>query len=234
MANEWKCPRCSTSNSETIVNCTACGQMRGGFVVPGSAPDLEPAPPPAASEPFATGEAATDWPTIEMEPPAAKPIWQRIPWGGALFILVIGGGAIGGLIFNAARSDTGEISRSGDLTAVDLRVGDCYDLKDPTAEELEQVTARPCAEEHEYEMIFVGSPPEGSYPDEDAFLAYVGDQCIPAFEAFVGTDYEGSTLDIAWLEPTQASWIAGDRSVQCAVYDPEVPRQAGSLKGANR
>jgi Septum formation len=236
MADQWKCPRCGTSNSETIVTCTACGQMRGSLVVPGSPPEPVADQALPAPEQPATG-APTDWPAIEMAAPAApvaKPIWQRIPWGAALFVVVIGGGAIGGLIFNASRSDTGEISKSGDLTAAELRVGDCYDLKDPTAEELEQVTARPCAEEHEYEMIFVGSAPEGTYPDEDAFVAYVGDECIPAFNAFVGTDYYSSTLDIAWLEPTSASWVTGDRSVQCAVYDPEQPRVVGSLKGATR
>jgi hypothetical protein len=233
MADQWKCPRCGTGNSETIVTCTACGQMRGSLVVPSSSSESVPDQTPAAPEQPALG-APTDWPAIEMAAPTTKPIWQRIPWGAALFVLVVGGGAIGGFIFNAARSDSGEISKSGDLTAADLRVGDCYDLKDPTAEELEQVTARPCAEEHEYEMIFAGDVPEGPYPNEDAFVAYVGDQCIPAFNAFVGTDYESSSLDIAWLEPTSASWMAGDRSVQCAVYDPQQPRVVGSLKGANR
>jgi hypothetical protein len=225
--------------------------MRSDPAVAGSLPEPGPDQAPSAPEQATSGEPATtgaqvtsgeqpapgaptDWPAIEMAPPAAKPIWQRIPWGAAVLVVVIGGGAIAGLIFNAARSDSGEISKSGDLTAAELRVGDCYDLKDPTAEELEQVTARPCAEEHEFEMIFVGSAPEGPYPDEDAFVTYVGDQCVPAFNAFVGTDYYSSTLDIAWLEPTSASWGAGDRSVQCAVYDPEQPRIVGSLKGANR
>jgi hypothetical protein len=261
--DQWTCLRCGTNNGETIAACTACGQSRGDTGIVGSpaepvseqapsapaqaalgeqsAPSVQPAP---GEQPGLGGQAAlgqqpapgapTDWPAIEMAPPPAKPIWQRIPWGAAILVVVIGGGAIAGLIFNAARSDSGEISKSGDLTAAELRVGDCYDLKDPTAEELEQVTARPCAEEHEYEMIFAGDVPEGPYPNEDAFVAYVGDQCIPAFNAFVGTDYETSSLDIAWLEPTSASWMAGDRSVQCAVYDPQQPRVVGSLKGANR
>lgn len=161
-------------------------------------------------------------------------MWQRLPWGWVLTFLIVGGGAIGGLIFNAGRSDTGEIAKPGDLTVGDLRVGDCYDLKDPTAEELDQVIARPCTDEHEFEMIFVGSLAAGAFPEADGFMTYVDEHCLAAFETFVGTSYADSRLDVFWLEPTQAAWTAGDRSVQCAVYDPRNARLTGSLKGSGQ
>jgi len=261
MAKGWKCPRCSTSNGEAAFNCTSCGLIRGGVVVPGSyGPPAQAAAWPSSAGPGTPDSGATDGragaptkasdslagaspgspeddgltppPSVWEQAPAAKPMWQRLPWGWVLMLVLVGGGAIGGLIFNAGRSDTGEIAKPGDLTVGDLRVGDCYDLKDPTAEELDQVIARPCTHEHEFEMIFVGSLEAGAFPGADGFATYVDEHCLAAFETFVGTPYADSRLDVFWLEPTQAAWTAGDRSVQCAVYDPRNARLIGSLKGS--
>ena len=109
-----------------------------------------------------------DWTPRELagaEPPAAPlPLWRRLPIGWLVFgALVLGGGATS-WFFGASRSDSGEIAKTGDMNAVDLRVGDCFDFKDPNAEELEDVTAMPCAQEHEHELIFTGSMPAGAYP----------------------------------------------------------------------
>jgi hypothetical protein len=143
-------------------------------------------------------------------------------------------GSVAGWYFGASRSSTGEISRGGDLTANDLRVGDCYDLKDPAAEQVEDVTARPCTDEHEYEMFFVGSLPDGAYPAVDALESYVGDNCVPAFDTYVGKVYAESELDIFWFYPSSDAWSEGDRSIQCAAYHPRIHRLTESLKGSNR
>lgn len=232
MAKGWKCPRCSTTNADGVLRCAACGLIRGGVVVPGSRP--ESATPARSPIP---APAVPGWPqpgaeALSSAPPA--PLWRRLPWGWALTFVLVGGGAIGGLIFNAGRSDTGEINKPGDLTISDLRVGDCYDLKDPTADEVEQVIARPCAEEHQYELFFIGDVPGTTFPDAAAFEGFVGANCLPAFEAFVGRDYADSELDINWLSPTNIGWRLGDRTVQCSVLDPRVERLTGSLKGTSR
>lgn len=252
MAKGWKCPRCSTNNEETAFNCSNCGLIRGGVVVPGtylpaqtsthshataSASDVAAEPDGSAQAGAVGGLDAgpgdgADSPSVWSATPAPKPIWQRLPWGWVLTFVLVGGGAIGGLVFNAARADTGEISKPGDLTVGDLRVGDCYDLKDATAEQVDQVTALPCTVEHEYEMFFVGAVPVGTFPGTDGFLSFVDKNCLPAFEAFVGTAYADSQLDVFWLEPTEAAWASGDRTVQCAVYHPSKARLTGSLKGS--
>ena len=165
---------------------------------------------------------------------AAIPIWRRIPIGWLIFALLIGGGAIVGWYFNASRSSTGEITKAGDMTAADLRVGDCFDLKDPAADEIEDVTAGPCTAAHEFEMFFVGSMPEGDFPAESVFETYVTDNCYPAFGAYIGKAYADSELAMYWLAPTDDGWRAGDRSVQCAAYHPRVHSQTQSLKGSNQ
>ena len=49
---------------------------------------------------------------------------------------------------------------------VDLRVGDCFDLKDPTADQIEDVKAVPCTTEHEFELFYVGAMGKGSHPTD--------------------------------------------------------------------
>src|SRR5262245_59114162 len=165
-------------------------------------------------------------------PVAKEPLWKRLPLGLIVIGFFIAAGAIGGLIFNASRGDSGEITKSGDMAATDLRVGDCFDLKDPSAEEIGDVTALPCATEHEYELFFTGTMPDGPFPNDDGFIEWLQANCSPAFESYVGLAYENSELDIFWLQPTSDAWNEGDRSIQCAVYHPRIHRLTESLKGS--
>jgi hypothetical protein len=177
------------------------------------------------------GEPTPSWAVnLDATPPASTPLWRKFPIGWLIVGVLVFGGAIGGLLFNASRSSTGEITRSGDLTANDLRVGDCFDLKDPEAEEVGDVTAHPCTEAHEYEVFYVGSMAAGAFPSEEAMTTFVVDNCGPAYDAYIGKAYADSRLDFSWLSPTDDSWGEGDRSVQCAVYDPENARLTLSLK----
>ena len=207
MARGWKCARCSNENGEGTLNCSNCGLIRGGVVVPSSyvppptppsvapAPSNEPwSPMPAPGWNSGSGQAPAETPatpspapvtpaepdaTAWAAPPTSTPLWRRLPIGGIFVLLLIVAGGVGGLIFNASRSETGEIVKEGDLTAIDLRVGDCFDLKDPSADLIEDVKAVPCTAEHEYEMVFTGSLAEGTYPSDDAFTAFFPRQLHP-------------------------------------------------------
>jgi hypothetical protein len=255
MARGWKCSRCSTVNDESGVTCRGCGLIRGSAVLP----TVSDAPPTPGSTPVRPGwaapraehdlepaSAAADDPSADLPgwtapggepadvPAAPIPIWRRIPIGGLLATIVIVGGAVSGWYFAAGRSDTGEIAKSGDLMATELRVGDCFDLKEPEADEIGDVTARPCTEEHEYELYFTGSLPEGAYPAEAVFEEFVAANCDSAFTAYVGKAYQDSDLDVYWMFPTDEGWRDGDRSIQCAVFHPRVNRLTASLRGSNR
>jgi len=261
MASEWKCLRCSTKNSEGAFSCSSCGLLRGSavpapFLSEPSTPDAperatpavephEAVEPHGAVEPRGTvdepetatpeisrlGSNAQDgW--IQPEPTAS---WRRIvPIVVGIGIALVVAGA--GWYFGAGRSSSGDIERGGDLAASELRVGDCFDLKDPAAEETEDVTALPCAQEHEYETFFVGVLAEGPYPadPDETFTSYVEDSCVPAFEPYVGKTYADSELEIFWFYPTSDGWASGDRSIQCAVYHPRIHRLTESLKGSDR
>jgi len=258
MSEEWTCSRCSTVNVAERFGCSNCGLLRHDIATVGSSvqagpPDpltqqpAEPAPVDA-SEPTPTAGVAAQYPTSSGTVPgwmppdgemgaaasAAKPLWRRIPIGWLIFAVLIGGGAITGWYFNASRSSSGEITKAGDMTAADLRVGDCFDLKDPASDEIGDVTAGPCTTAHEFEMFFVGSLPSGEYPAQTVFETYLTDNCYPAFDAYIGKSHIESELSIYWLTPSDEGWRAGDRSVQCAAYHPLVHVQTKSLKGSEQ
>lgn len=188
-------------------------------------PPGEPAGPPPSS--WSVGASAP-------QESAAVPFWRKIPAGLLIFVVLLVGGGVVGFVLNAGRASTGEINREGDMMATDLRVGDCFDFKDASAEEITDVTAKPCTAEHEYELIYTDSMPSGLYPTDDAFDAFVEANCLPAFDAYVGLAYADSALDVSWLVPLEDAWSGGDQSVQCSVYDPENTRLIGSLKSSRR
>ena len=200
---------------------------------PAATPAVAPTAMPTADQGI-VGWVAPDGTTPPPAAPVAKPLWQRLPVGWIVIGVIVGAGAIGGALLNAGRSSTGEINKPGDLTAADIRVGDCFDLKDATATEIEKVTARPCADAHEYEMIFVGSLPTGTYPPDSVFGTYVDTNCDPAFAAYIGTPFRSTTLGVYYLVPTEDAWKDGDRAVQCAVHDPGNKALKGSLRGSKR
>src|SRR3990172_6879284 len=77
-------------------------------------------------------------------------------------------------------------------SATDLRVGDCFD--EPAGTEVAEVQHRPCTEGHDAEIVFVGDyPDQDAFPGQTAFDEYVFDSCVPAFETYLGIDYETDT-----------------------------------------
>ena len=183
-----------------------------------------------------TAPPFADWIPVganQPEVPAAPvPFWRRIPIGLVVFVILFAGARLSGLVLDADRAETGEVAKPGDLTAIDLRVGDCFDLKDPQAEQIGDVAARPCAQPHEFEMFFTGSMPEGTFPGQSVFEEFMNTNCMPAFSAYVGKRYEDSELDMYWLAPSVEGWAQGDRSVQCAVFHPRIHQLTESLKGS--
>jgi hypothetical protein len=236
MARGWKCARCSASNDAATVTCARCGLIRGA-VVPVApetvrAPETVPTSAPSGTWTPLPDQAALPGPAAPAAP--ARPVWRRIPIGVVLLVVFMGIGAIANWYSNAGRSPSGDIIKSGDLTMSDLRVGDCFDLKDPEAEEIDAVTARPCAEEHQYELFYIGTLPQGDYPAISTFESFVEDYCKPAFATYIGTSFEDSALDAFWVYPTSEAWSDGDRAIQCAANDPRDQRLTGSLKGSAR
>jgi hypothetical protein len=160
----------------------------------------------------------------------AQPQWQAPPakkgpaWGGiAARVGIIGAIVVGGLVLRDRLT--------GDAT--DLRVGDCFDEPANTATEISEVQHQPCTEPHDGEVMFVGEyPNQTTCPGQEAFTNYIRTNCLPAFESYVGRDYESDTeLDIGWLYPTAEGWPRGDHEISCYVFRLDDTKLTQSVKG---
>ena len=131
-------------------------------------------------------------------------------------------------------TETTEGSDGSESTDVfSLGVGDCVTDESEMTGEVTDVPIIDCAEPHASEVFHSYMIPDPSLPDQAGIEAIVQEQCLPAFESFIGLAYDSSVLEVNYLSPTPDSWDAGDRELLCLVYDPS-GNVTGTLAGANR
>ena len=115
--------------------------------------------------------------------------------------------AVGALVFRDRLSGN----------AGELKVGDCYD--DPQGVTVvTDVQHHPCTEAHTAEVVFSGSMTgeDATYPTGTAFETYVGANCLPAWSAYTGKDYQTEpVLELGYYTPSSEGWAEGDRLVLC-------------------
>ena len=206
--------------------------------------------------PDAADGGSPGWTQPPWSPDAAdtRPFWRRIPAGWLIAGALVLVSAVAGWYFDEAtpvnpatplnpatqpdtsRSATDERTLGGNphaykLRVVDLRVGDCFDVKDPSADEIEDVKTVPCTTKHEFEVFYAAAMGNGNYPTGDAFGRYVEQKCTLAFGAYIGREYYDSDLVIYWLAPTDDAWRSGDRTVQCAAFHPRIAGLARDSTG---
>jgi putative regulator of septum formation len=210
----WVCLRCYESNDAALVSCTKCGLARGATPEPPDAAVPAPVPP---------AEIKT------------KRAWLRGFAGRSAVAAVVGVVVLaGGLWFSVGRDEGGQITRSGSLAITDLRVGDCFNVRDHDAQEVDEVDGKLCDEPHEYELIFIGDLPDGDFPTDQATTDYFLASCMPAFEAYVGVSFSESKLDLFPFTPTSDGWASGDHTMQCVLFDPADNELTSSLRGVAR
>jgi hypothetical protein len=150
---------------------------------------------------------------------------------------IIGAAVAAGAFFvnaymRADRDETGAIVSAGSVDAFQMRVGDCFDDGSTFDDsEVDSVPGVPCFKPHDNEVYAVYDVAAASFPGEEmAEMAHEG--CMQRFEAFVGKDYDSSSLEIATLYPSRESWQQqNDREVVCAVYDVDEKKLTGTVKG---
>ncbi len=155
-------------------------------------------------------------------------------WNWAIGAAVVGGAYLFNSAMQADRDESGAIVTEGSLDAFHMRVGDCFDDGSAFADdnpEIGSVPGVPCSKPHDNEVYAVFDVSAATFPG-DQMPAMAQDACMERFEAFVGRDYESSSLDIASLYPSHDSWHQqNDREVVCAVYDVSAAKLTGSAKG---
>jgi hypothetical protein len=96
---------------------------------------------------------------------------------------------------------------------------------------------KPCSELHDSEVYAVVAHPSGSqaeFPGDDALEAFAFDTCLAEFERYVGTPLAASSLDAFPLWPYLYTWLGGDRSVVCVLFDADLAKLEGSMEGSGR
>ncbi len=154
-----------------------------------------------------------------------------MPTSVRLRAIVIAGALILAACGGAERDSSGAIVEAGTEDVFALEVGDCFDDPDEFGE-IASVDVVPCSEPHDNEIFHTFDLPDGALPDTDAIdeAAFAG--CLPAFEQYVGASYQESSLDISYLSPTAESWDRGDREIACLLYDLNLEKLTGSMRGA--
>jgi hypothetical protein len=143
-------------------------------------------------------------------------------------LLVVGLGACSD--DDAERDDSGAVTEGGDESVFDIAVGDCL-TDQSTSGEVSDVPVVPCDQPHSSEVFHTYQVPGDDFPGD--FTQITTEQCMPAFQEFVGVPSEQSALQVTTLEPTAETWEQGDRELVCIVVDP-AGNVTGSLRGANR
>lgn len=135
-----------------------------------------------------------------------------------------------GVMTGADRDSSGAIVDAGNVDAFQIQVGDCFDDAGSYDAEITSLPGVPCADPHDNEAFAVFDVPMSEYPG-DAMGEVAYNACVLRFEAFVGRDYESSSLEIMTLYPSAESWRQNDREVVCAVYDMNDEKLQGSAGG---
>lgn len=129
------------------------------------------------------------------------------------------------------RDESGDVTEASDADAFSIRVGDCLETMDWSAEGFSTVPVIPCAEEHESEVYAAVDLPDGDYPGDESVGTQADEYCYGEFQGFVGIAWEDSAFDYGYLSPSAESWEQGDREVLCIIMDP-AGLTTGSLAGA--
>jgi len=137
-----------------------------------------------------------------------------------VLILAIPAAIIAFSLIDVARDAEGDIVETGTLSVYDLEVGDCGDWP-PDVDVYLTVTVHSCGDPHDFEVYRVLDMPDGPnavYPGDDAVFGFSEQECVRAFEDYVGIPWaESPDLTYSYIYPNAETWDEGDREVTCTL-----------------
>ena len=167
-----------------------------------------------------TNEPVPGAPDVPAEPPSSPAPaaqggkWRPIVIIGAIVVFLA-------VVLFAVRNN---------VSADDLAVGDCFNI--PNGTSIQTVEKAPCTESHNGEVFFVGEYTGDSYPISLSLDSYIDEECVPAFEAYVGRAVDSEPeLSIGYFYPSRDGWDGGDKTITCYVAQPDESPMTESLKG---
>lgn len=142
-----------------------------------------------------------------------------------------------GRIVRTTLAVVGAVGLSASLAAcgsqvATAEVGSCVNTSDFEGE-ITEIPTVDCSEEHDAQVFHLFDMDDGDFPGDDAISTAAEEQCLPAFEEFVGTGYQESSLDINFIGPSQDTWDqADDREVICVLYTMDGSTSTESFEGS--
>jgi hypothetical protein len=132
----------------------------------------------------------------------------------------------------AQRSATGQITKDGHLGVLSLRAGDCFQNPSGSqpASAITQVTAVPCTNPHDAQVIALLPVPGSAYPGRDAFRAQAQPGCSASLKAVADNSKLTATMNLLWLYPLPQAWAEGQRTISCLVVDSSKDLTSSLLK----
>lgn len=112
---------------------------------------------------------------------------------------------------------------------MDLNPGDC--MEEPPEGEIMALRVIDCSEEHGSEMVHHATVPaeDGEYPGDDSPVWMgVDDECIQAYDDYLGEDFMSSAWDFGVIAPDELTWESGDQTAQCLLLHVEARTWSGS------
>lgn len=141
---------------------------------------------------------------------------------------------------SAATSTSAAASTSAEPSATDSASGSASGTASGTATsatvptKASEISTVDCAGKHVGEVYAQQTLDDVLFPGRSQTKDRAAEWCTgDEFTDFVGTGFEGSSLDVVTYVPSKESWAAKDRTVSCVVTDPAGPT-TGSLAHAYR
>jgi hypothetical protein len=137
------------------------------------------------------------------------------------------------------RDKSGEVIEGGDVGALVLQIGDCFqfpkgfiELEEDESQTYEKLSVVPCTDLHDAEIISSRTLFRTDYPGEDAFGGELSDFCVDDYRSYTGFElYTDGPHLIIPLYPTQEGWDQGDKEILCAVRMENGEKLGASVRG---
>ncbi|WP_194926475.1 septum formation family protein [Catenulispora pinisilvae] len=139
---------------------------------------------------------------------------------GVLVVILIGGG-VSWLITNshkAHRDAGGSISKSGNVDAIQLRAGDCYEKPSDLTVAFSSIKAVPCTQPHDSQAFFSFTYPGATsvLPGDDDMKTNAEPRCEAAAKTAVDATKVPDNANLMLMFADDSTWSKGHHDILCA------------------
>ena len=143
------------------------------------------------------------------------------------WVLVLAVAVVVAIVTDAKRDPSGNVTREGNISVNDLRIGDCLKSVRESST-LATLPAVPCSQPHQGEVFGEFDLTGSSYPGEAAIDSAAQDQCDAKLTSYAAAKNVDEVQDLYYIYPRESDWRRGSRKVTCVAVHAN---RTGSLKG---